>query len=47
MAEQTRRILKDFFNSEDILGSFMEWAESRGTTLYPAQEEAILELLAF
>ena len=23
----------------------MEWAESRGTTLYPAQEEAILELL--
>ena len=45
MAEQTRRILKDFFNSEDILGSFMEWAESRGTTLYPAQEEAILELL--
>ncbi len=45
MAEQTRRILKDFFNSEDILGSLMEWAESRGTTLYPAQEEAILELL--
>ena len=23
----------------------MEWAQSRGTTLYPAQEEAILELL--
>ncbi|MBO7060234.1 MAG: DUF3516 domain-containing protein [Fibrobacter sp.] len=32
-------------NSEDILEAFMEWAESRGTTLYPAQEEAILELL--
>ena len=31
--------------SEDILEQFMEWAESRGTTLYPAQEEAILELL--
>jgi len=31
--------------SEDILEAFMEWAESRGTTLYPAQEEAILELL--
>ena len=32
-------------SSEDILEQFMEWAESRGTTLYPAQEEAILELL--
>lgn len=31
--------------SEDILEVFMEWSESRGTTLYPAQEEAILELL--
>ena len=31
--------------SEDILEAFMEWAESRGTVLYPAQEEAILELL--
>lgn len=31
--------------SEDILEAFMEWAQSRGTTLYPAQEEAILELL--
>ena len=32
-------------SSEDVLEQFMEWAESRGTTLYPAQEEAILELL--
>ena len=32
-------------SSEEILEQFMEWAESRGTTLYPAQEEAILELL--
>ena len=31
--------------AEDILEAFMEWAESRGTVLYPAQEEAILELL--
>ena len=31
--------------SEDILEAFMEWSEARGTTLYPAQEEAILELL--
>ncbi|SHN05693.1 Helicase conserved C-terminal domain-containing protein [Fibrobacter sp. UWR3] len=31
--------------SEDILEAFMEWAQSSGTTLYPAQEEAILELL--
>jgi len=31
--------------SEDILEAFIEWSQSRGTTLYPAQEEAILELL--
>jgi len=31
--------------AEDILEKFMAWAEARGTTLYPAQEEAILELL--
>ncbi len=59
MAEQCKRILKDFLNelvekargnradisSEDVLEQFMAWAEARGTTLYPAQEEAILELL--
>ncbi|MBR5694312.1 MAG: DUF3516 domain-containing protein [Fibrobacter sp.] len=45
MVEQNKATLKDFLGSEDILGSFMEWAQSRGTTLYPAQEEAILELL--
>ena len=32
-------------SSEDVLEQFMAWAEARGTTLYPAQEEAILELL--
>jgi len=32
-------------SSEDVLEQFMAWAEARGTTLYPTQEEAILELL--
>ena len=53
MNENARKTLKDFIPqaqrgeiaSEDILEAFMEWAETRGTTLYPAQEEAILELL--
>ena len=53
MSENARKTLKEFIPqakngevaSEDLLEAFMEWAESRGTTLYPAQEEAILELL--
>ena len=53
MSENARKALKEFIPqakngeiaSEDVLEAFMEWAESRGTTLYPAQEEAILELL--
>ena len=53
MSENARKALKDFIpqatngevSSEDLLDAFMQWAESRGTTLYPAQEEAILELL--
>ena len=54
MSEKIRKSLKEFLPSaplkngegaEELLMSFMEWAESRGTTLYPAQEEAILELL--
>lgn len=54
MSENARKILKDFLppvpfkadeGAETLLDSFMAWAESRGTTLYPAQEEAILELL--
>ena len=53
MNENARKTLKDFIPqaqrgeiaSEDILEAFMKWAETRGTTLYPAQEEAILELL--
>ena len=54
MSENIRKTLKDYLPStpfkngegaEELLESFMEWAEARGTTLYPAQEEAILELL--
>ena len=53
MSENARKTLKEFIPqakngevaSEDLLEAFMDWAESRGTTLYPAQEEAILELL--
>ena len=54
MSENIRKSLKEFLPSaplkngegaEELLMSFMEWAESRGTTLYPAQEDAILELL--
>ena len=54
MSENVRKSLKEYLPStpfksgegaEELLTYFMEWAESRGTTLYPAQEEAILELL--
>ena len=54
MSENVRKSLKEYLPStpfkdgegaEELLMSFMEWAESRRTTLYPAQEEAILELL--
>lgn len=55
MTELIKRTLKDFLpkngengveiSAEDILEQFMAWADARGTTLYPAQEEAILELL--
>ena len=33
-------------DGDEILGRFVEWVSERGLTLYPAQEEAILELLA-
>ena len=54
MSENAPKRLKDFLpqtpfkageGAETLLDAFMAWAESRGTTLYPAQEEAILELL--
>ena len=31
---------------DDVLDAFTTWAESRGLTLYPAQEEAILEAVS-
>ena len=34
----------DDFNSDDLLGRFLEYVAGKGLTLYPAQEEAILEL---
>ncbi|HZA52248.1 MAG TPA: DUF3516 domain-containing protein, partial [Myxococcaceae bacterium] len=33
-------------DGDEILGRFVEWVSERSLTLYPAQEEAILELLA-
>ena len=33
-------------DADEILSRFVGWVESTGLTLYPAQEEAILELLA-
>ncbi len=33
-------------NPDEILEGFVAWATEAGLTLYPAQEEAILELLA-
>jgi hypothetical protein len=34
----------DDFNSDDLLTRFLEYAAGKGLTLYPAQEEAILDL---
>ncbi len=31
-------------DSDDLLGRFLDYADARGLTLYPAQEEAVLEL---
>ena len=54
MSENAPKRLKDFLpqtpfkageGAETLLDAFMAWAESRGTMLFPSQEEAILELL--
>jgi superfamily II RNA helicase len=34
----------DSFGSDDLLGRFLEYVTSKGLTLYPAQEEAVLEI---
>jgi CRISPR/Cas system-associated endonuclease/helicase Cas3 len=53
MADNTRAVAgplynllppDDDFNSNDLLGRFLEYVTGKGLTLYPAQEEAILEL---
>ena len=33
-------------SSDDVLDAFLAWCEAQGLELYPAQEEAVLELLA-
>ena len=33
-------------DADEILGLFLDWVSARGLTLYPAQEEALLELMA-
>ncbi|MDY6998430.1 MAG: DUF3516 domain-containing protein, partial [Actinomycetota bacterium] len=33
-------------DADDLFESFAGWAQSNGTTLYPAQEEALIELLS-
>ncbi len=33
------------FRADDALSEFTEWADGRGIRLYPAQEEAVIELL--
>src|SRR5450759_756315 len=33
-------------DADEILGLFLDWASASGLTLYPAQEEALLELMA-
>lgn len=52
MTEKAPVSLKDYLtkadsdvSSEALLENFLAWADAKGTTLYPAQEEAILELL--
>ena len=32
-------------DADELFTSFSAWAEANGTTLYPAQEEALIELL--
>src|SRR3982751_5192166 len=33
-------------DADELFARFAEWAESSGTTLYPAQEEALIELVS-
>src|SRR3954453_4887882 len=46
---QTRFVLADRlptpFDADDFVGTFDEWVREQGIRLYPAQEEAVLELV--
>src|SRR6476620_12221169 len=33
-------------DADELFASFASWAEAQGTTLYPAQEEALIELVS-
>ena len=34
------------FDEDTVFGAFETWASSRGITLYPAQEEAVIEIVS-
>ncbi|WP_374947657.1 DEAD/DEAH box helicase, partial [Agreia sp.] len=38
--------LPETFDEDTIFGAFETWASSRGITLYPAQEEAVIEIVS-
>ena len=39
-------LVKDCADEDEVLTTFVAWAEDQGLSLYPAQEEALLEILA-
>ena len=39
-------LMPDSFNEDAVFGAFEEWATGRGLSLYPAQEEAVMEIVA-
>ena len=38
--------LLDGGDADEVFTSFAAWAEAQGTVLYPAQEEALIELVS-
>jgi superfamily II RNA helicase len=39
-------LLPENFDEDTVFGAFETWASSRGITLYPAQEEAVIEIVS-
>jgi superfamily II RNA helicase len=39
-------LLPERFDEDTVFGAFEAWASSRGITLYPAQEEAVIEIVS-